>query len=275
MKTLLVPIDFSDVSANTLQYVADFASDACATRVILLRTDYVSIYAGMVPHADVDYVENDRLDTEARLASLRGLLRGKCTPSIAIQLAESDLPILRAVHAAIDSCEADVVIVAYDANAAEGSPGAEAIAIARTSPVPVLVIPAGVTYQPFRRALVPCDFAAVPGITQLRGLSNLGTWLHPALVVLHIDPRGLHAGQEAVHDARLRESCGKGYSYEIHYTEDRDIVRGILDFAQAQDLQLIIALPGQHSFFYHLTHRSITEALARNARYPVLILKSA
>jgi hypothetical protein len=37
---------------------------------------------------------------------------------------------------------------------------------------------------------------------------------------------------------------------------------------------MIIALPGKYSFFYNLTHKSITQAIALNAARPVLILKN-
>jgi nucleotide-binding universal stress UspA family protein len=38
-------------------------------------------------------------------------------------------------------------------------------------------------------------------------------------------------------------------------------------------VQLIIALPGRHSFLYHLTHQNIQQGILRNAQKPVLILK--
>jgi hypothetical protein len=50
-------------------------------------------------------------------------------------------------------------------------------------------------------------------------------------------------------------------------------MNGILNFTQTKDVQLIVALRGKRSFLYYLTHKSISEAIYRNAKEPVLILK--
>jgi len=52
-----------------------------------------------------------------------------------------------------------------------------------------------------------------------------------------------------------------------------DVVKAVLDRMEEVKAQLIVALPGQKSLFYRLTHRGIRKAIARNARYPVLLLK--
>jgi hypothetical protein len=42
---------------------------------------------------------------------------------------------------------------------------------------------------------------------------------------------------------------------------------------EEKQAQMIVALPGHKSLFYRLTHRDLRKAIARNARYPVLLLK--
>jgi hypothetical protein len=119
---------------------------------------------------------------------------------------------------------------------------------------------------------VPCDFAAISRLSALKGFRDPKKWLHPELMVLNVNPKQNHRADD-VHLAAGLVELLEGYEYKVYFSEDQDTVHGILDFAEKKDAQLIIALPGKYSFFYNLTHRSITKALALNSKLPVLILK--
>jgi hypothetical protein len=106
----------------------------------------------------------------------------------------------------------------------------------------------------------------------LQALPPVRPIFHPELMVLNVDtgkPRALKP--EAIEEQLQR--ILQSYQYEIHYTQNRYILQGILNFTVEHPYQMIVALPGRHSFFYNLTHSSITQALTLNAQKPVLILK--
>ncbi|MFI5139030.1 MAG: hypothetical protein ACHQIM_14500, partial [Sphingobacteriales bacterium] len=137
---------------------------------------------------------------------------------------------------------------------------------------PLLIVPNHIRYKKITEALVPCDFAAISRLSALKGFRDPKKWLHPKLMLLNVDPKQKHLKNDGQPAAGLVDLL-EGYEYEVYYSEDKDIVHGILDFADKHDPQLIIALPGKYSFFYNLTHHSITKALALNANRSVLILK--
>jgi len=146
------------------------------------------------------------------------------------------------------------------------------IAIAKTSTIPVIIVPNHTHYKKIEQAVVPCDFGAISRLSAFKGFRDPKKWLHPKLMLLNVDPKQKHIASDEQLAAGLVELL-EGYEYDIHHSEDKDTVHGILDFADKHDPQLIIALPGQYSFFRNLTHHSITKALALNANRPVLILK--
>ena len=86
-------------------------------------------------------------------------------------------------------------------------------------------------------------------------------------VVPFIESYDMEEAEQHVHE-RLRD-----YKHEICYSSDKNIINGILSFTEKHKIQLIISLPGKHSFLYYLTHKSISDAICRNAREPVMILK--
>ena len=150
--------------------------------------------------------------------------------------------------------------------------GEEVISIAKTSAVPVMIIPSGLRYQNIKQALVPCDFAAISRMALLKELRSTEQWLHPELIILNVDP-GNANGVHAEEDTNALKEMLESFAYQVYYSEDKNVVHGILDFSEQHQVQLIIALPGHYSFFRNLTHKSITNALAVNANQPVLILK--
>jgi len=63
------------------------------------------------------------------------------------------------------------------------------------------------------------------------------------------------------------------FHHEIYYESNKNVIDGILNFEKINHVQLLIALPGVHSFLYSLTHKSVSEALYRRCLLPVMILK--
>jgi len=279
MKTLLIPIDFSDTSGNVIRYATDFVKDVPVERIILLKSYYTSMAAQLLSSADfvqmdAQEISDERQKIESHVKFIAHKLLKKCSSSIKVESGISDLPLLRAIHEAIDAERPDLIMIGSDHSSREGhSPiGEQVISISKTSTAPVLIIPAGLRYQNIKQALVPCDFTAISRLAILKGLRSSQQWLHPKLIVLNVDPVNINSTHEEENTDAIKEML-ESYSYRVYYSEDKNVVHGILDFSEHNEVQLIIALPGHYSFFRNLTHKSITNALALNANQPVLILK--
>ncbi len=279
MKTILIPVDFSETSENALKYAAELVKNIAADRIILLKSFYKSIYEQVLPSADfiqlsAEDIQEERNEINKKLNTLTSNLLTQCNPSIKVQTAVSELPLLRSIHQLIADEHPDLLIIGSDSSGQgiESYIGQQIVAIAKTSPVPVLIVPANAKYQKISRVLVPCDFTTVSRLSILNGLDSPLGWLHPELMVLNIDPLQKHISHEDEH-ANVLKALLEGYTYSIHYAEDKNTVHGILKFAEDNQVQIITALPGKYSFFYKFTHSSTTEAIALNALKPVLILK--
>jgi len=279
MRTVLIPVDFSDTTENLLKYAADFCVDTDVERVILLKCHYVSSYEQLLPSADfvqlsADSIASEKRDLVEKLRAAAKLLQKKCKNCVEIQTVFSDLSLVRAIHEQIANKQPNLVMIGSDKTSGESKnrSGEQIVAIAKTSSIPVMIIPSNVQYQKIAKAVVPCDFAATARLGALKGFHDRQRWLHPQLMVLNVDPKQKHVSNDEQVTEGLSDIL-KGYDYKVYYSDEKDTVKGILGFARKHDVQLIIALPGKYSFFYNLTHRSITHALALNAIRPVLILK--
>src|ERR1700754_1236770 len=75
MRSILIPIDFSDASQTALQYIADFSHDFVVEEVILLKVYHVSLLSKLLPSPDmlqlgVVQAEDSRQEAESRFLSL-------------------------------------------------------------------------------------------------------------------------------------------------------------------------------------------------------------
>lgn len=280
MKTILIPVDFSFTSSNALQYIADASEDIDTERIILLKTHYISVYSHIIPSAEygqsnAEFIMEERQEIEDHLRSTGRELLKKCKPGVQVEVAVSDLPILRAIHDMIKDYQPQLLVLGSDADGYESHIGEYVIEITQISTTPVLIIPTTSRYQKLDSILVPCDFDAIAQLSLLQKLHKIQLMLNPELTILNVGPFDQHSAKEGFHKALLKEQLGD-FKYKLYYSEEKNIAKGILNFArQNEEIQLIIALPGRHSFFYKLTHRSITEAIALNTQIPVLILKDS
>jgi len=190
-------------------------------------------------------------------------------PNTHVKYAISDFPLLRAIHQAINSLDPDLLIAGSDSEGDESPIGDEIITISKSSPVPVLVIPSGCRYEPVKKALLPCNFADLSSLTLLEGLTPLES---VQLKLLNVDPDNDFANQRSEIEQSISELL-LDYKHDFNYSTNEDIVEGILEFFNNNNIQLVIALPGKRSFFYRLTHTSISQALTQNSAKPVLLLK--
>lgn len=278
MKTLLVPVDFSTTSEETIHFAAAWSQHYEYKRVILLKTFYQNVFSDIVMAAEYgavshDFMESHREEAMEHLETLSQKI--KEVVDVTVEIAVSELPLLRAVMEVIHEETPDMVMLGSEHGKADSLISRNIIPIAKASPIRVMVVPAGFTYQPVKNALVPADFNALHALDKLNKLKASPVWAATRLMVLNVDPEEHYErpdDQFREDENNLHEYL-KNFKHELYYRNDKDILSSIINFTATNDVQLIIALPGKRSFLYSLTHKSISDAICRSAKVPVIILK--
>ncbi len=280
MRTILVPVDTSSTSKNTVRYAASWASHYDYNHIILLKSsdgamfDYLNISDGY-SLVNEDIINKVQEGTELMLERLCRIIK-EIAPSIIISKAVSQLTILRSINELIrDQHSVELIILGSDVKENSDSFVSDnIISIARVSSVKTLIVPDGYSFKKISKVLVPYDLSQ---IKKLDRISKFKTILHDKnlqLLILNVDTKEILST-----DARKKDSEEyiaqnlNNIPYSIHRLHNRNIINGILSFAITNEADLIIALPGEHSFLYYLANRSISEGLYQNISKPVMILK--
>jgi nucleotide-binding universal stress UspA family protein len=282
MKTLLVPVDFTNASDEAVDFACEWAEKYLYERIILLRSFYSSMYENIIMSADFsnvnqEYLNKKRSDEKELLNQMSKEVDKKTGEGIQVQTAVSELPLIRSIIELIKDVKPEMILLGSDPMQAnnEGLVAGNIIAIARVSPVRVLIVPENYQYEKIEKALVPVDFKTVGSLNKINSLGSSPRWDDVELLLLNVDATQRHLNP----DENFKEAENnlhdylKNFKHEIYYETDKNVINGILNFKKINEVQLMIALPGVHSFLYSLTHKSVSEALYKKCPLPVMILK--
>lgn len=282
MRTILVPVDSTPTTENAVKISADWAKQYGYDHIILLKTNNESVFEYLHIAEGHSFVNEESINmilqnTEELLEKLSQIILEK-SPEIKVSKATTDMSLIRSINDIIKNQQnVELIILGSDDNTSvtESFISENIIDIARTSPVKTLVIPNGYTYTPIKNILIPCD---IDGIKKLDRLFHYKSIIHQKdihLTLLNINKKANNNATDPKKDELekyILENLSD-ISNSVHYSFDENIIRGILSFASSNNTDLVIALPGRHSFLYYLANRSISEGIYQNASQPVLILK--
>lgn len=282
MKTLLVPIDFTNSTANVIDFAAEWAKKYLYERIILLRTFYSSMYENMIMSADFstmneEYLNKKRRQEKELLKDLRKELNAKAGEKILVQTAITELPLTRSIIELIKTEKPEMILLGSDPSLAgnESFIAGNVISIARLSPVRVLIVPYQNHYREITKALVPVDFKTIYSLHKIDRLRTSSRWHDVELMVLNVNavPPNPDADKNFKESESHLHEYLKNFKHHIYYESNKNVINGILNWNKLNEVQLMIALPGVHSFLYSITHKSVSEALYMKCRVPVMILK--
>jgi nucleotide-binding universal stress UspA family protein len=280
MKTVLVPIDFSDTSANAVDYTAGFCKQFDYQRVILLKSFYDTLFDEVVMSAayggvDTSFRAREHEEAEATLKEWGRKLSQK-NREVVVEAITTELPIMRAIAQAVRDENPRSILFGSDNNAYDNDSyvSGHAIEIAKSSPVNVMIVPAGQSYQPIEEVLIPVDSFSRGSLARLDELSNRPYLGKMKLDVLKLDAGSTNGnGQGAGKEDEELHRVLSDVRHEIFTGNEKKAIDAIMNFLKGHSVQLILALPGKYSFLYRLTHQLIGEAICRNTEKPVLIVK--
>jgi len=284
MKTILVPVDFSEASSGAVDYAVHWAKHYGYSQIILFKVhyesfmDYISTlgigYSFMGKDASTQY----RKASNKLLKNLQKKAVSQLTgqDNIQIRTATSDLPLMRAIiEILLQHPDIQLITVGSD-HTRSSEPGfitTSIVKIARISPVKVLIVPEGYRYTSIKKILVPCDLQHMKHLGKLEQYSSMISE-HSALTVLNIYKDPAQQNDQMIQEWKDKlHSYFKGNALHLFHSYDHDTLHGVLDFVANNPTDLIVALPGTHSFLYYMANKSLSEGIYKNTSQALLLLK--
>ena len=272
MKTLIVPTDFSPVSINAMNYAADMALSIDAS-LLLLHVYQIPVTFTEVPVVNISLEEIKKI-SEEKVAELKKGLEHVTSGQLKIY-AESRLG--EVTDEIEDLCKKiNPFAVVMGTKGAGGLErlflGSNTLTAIRHLTYPVIVVPPGAVFNGIKKIGFACDLNEVVETTPSDKIHEVCTIFNAKLHVLNVDFKNKHFLPETPEESLLLHTLLEDLDPVYQYIEHQDVVEGINEFAEKQDIDLVITIPKKHKLLSGLFQKSHTRELVFESHIPIMCI---
>jgi len=149
--------------------------------------------------------------------------------------------------------------------------GSNTLKIAMRDVCPVLIVPAQATFNGIKNVALASDFKNVEEITPVGYLKAVLDFFKPQLHIVNVNSEIHVALNEELKEERawLLQQFSE-YNPEFYFITTFDFHETIEQFVQDKNIDIIINVPRNHSFYDSVFKTSATKKLAFHSSIPVL-----
>jgi nucleotide-binding universal stress UspA family protein len=272
MKTIIVPMDFSPISVNAANFATDMAL-AVKADVLLLNVYNIPVaYSGDVPLmvVSLDVIKNN---SEQKLAKVKSAIDHVTAGKINIRT-------LSVLGNTIDELEtlckqfkpfAIVMGTKGKSTVEKFVFGSTTLAAIRHLTWPVICVPPGKEYgKGIKKIGFACDFRHIAQTTPVHYIREMVKEFGSELHVLNVDYKEKRFRPDTpLESEHLHEMC-IDLNPIYHFIVNPNVEEGIDDFAEKNNLDLIIAIPKKHKLLEGMFRSSNTKQLIFQSHVPVM-----
>lgn len=274
LSSILIFTDFSDAAVNASNYAAAFASQLHATRLLICYSEHIP--STMEAHIqNIMFEEQVHKRYVAKLDALTNTLRNQINEPISIKAYIDQRPL----DVIVDSFNKDqsigLIVMGLAAKSALDQTllGSNTIRISKVTTIPLLIIPENASFKTIEKVVFACDLKNVSKSIPIHAIKRLVHKLGAKLSILNVGRNEGNFNAEIIEKRNYLGQLWNSEKPEYYYIDNEDIVMGIMNFANTNQIQLVIAVPKKYGFFENLFHNSITKKLTQHMHLPLLLFK--
>lgn len=271
MKTIIIPTDFSINASNAVNYAVDMAKDTGAS-ILLLHVYQIPVSVTEVPVVMIPESEMKKA-AEAGLKDLKTGIEHITSGAVKVYT-ESRLG--DTIDELEDLCNHikpfSVVMGTKGLSSIEQTLfGSTTLKAIRHISWPVIAVPPGKEYgKGIKKIGFACDFKEVVKTTPVSFIKDMVKQFNAELHVLNVDYHNKHFKPETPEESLLLHTMLEELNPVYDFIEHEDIEDGINDFAEKNNLDLIITIPKKHKLLDSLFRKSSTRQLIFESHVPVM-----
>lgn len=270
MKTIIVPTDFSATADNAMNFAAEMAIKIDAS-LLLLNVYQVPVSVTDMP---VVVVSTDELrkDTESKLAQVKNDLIKTFSNKLKIYTETKLGDVSDELEEVCKKIQPFAVIMGTNSKGVERALfGSTALRTARHLKWPVIVVPPNKKYgDGIKKIGFASDFINVVKTTPVHFIRDMVKAFGAELHVLHVDHDNKHFKPTTPEESVMLQTLLEELNPTYDFIDNVDIEDGINEFADKNNLDLLITIPKKHGLFETLFKHSSTKELVTQSHVPVM-----
>lgn len=268
MKNILVPIDFSTVSQNAVNYAVGLAR-CMKARLILY---YVYSLPGPVGDAPITFIDPQEFEKSnlKRLHALDKKLKAK-HGKIETELLDEQGFVVDAITRFTQKHKIDAVVMGVTgAGKNPGLLGSNTTAVMHRIASPVLVIPKGCEFKKPSSIALACDFKSILPDEVIDKFKFFAHLFHSKVLIFNVIKKDeLENYPKAAAEVNL-ENMLTDVKHTIHFSSGTNLPEEINTFIKKHTIDMLVMFPHQYNLIEGLFHRSATREMAFLTKVPLL-----
>jgi nucleotide-binding universal stress UspA family protein len=270
--TIVVFYDFSDAALNAAKYAAALAGQLNSSRLLLYYSEHVPTTMELHPQT-IRLAEHENLKRLKQFKALKNELQISINKKILIETYIDQRPLAEIVNGLDESIGLVVMGMAGKSLLERTFIGSNTLHVAQITTIPLLIVPEHTTFETIGKIVFACDVKKISEITPVYAIKRMVSSLGAKLSILHVDKNGERFNPDKIAQMTFLYPLWDNEQPEYHCTDDEDIARGVMEFADEHQMQMVIAVPKTYGFFEKLFHESLTTKLAYHIHVPLLLLR--
>ncbi|MDE3214163.1 MAG: universal stress protein [Bacteroidota bacterium] len=270
MKKIIAATDFSVSGTNAVKYAAQLAD--------FLKADLVLFHAFQlqVTYNEASVVEDPLLiqqTIEKEMAQLKDSLTGETSGRIHIDFEVHQGLFFEELKGLCERAKPYTVVMGSQGTTATDRFffGGHTIHAMKNLSWPLITVPEGTKFKPFRRIGLACDFDHVTDTIPADELGVLVRDFEAKLFVLNTAKKK-EFKPEMIYESGLVQEMLMGLNPIYHFITSTEVDQGIMEFSEKNEIDLLIVLPKHHSIPEKLMHKSHTKQFVLYSPIPVMAL---
>ena len=263
MKKIIAPTDFSSLAENACIYAAQLAS--------YVKAELLVFHTIELPQSIADYHVTDELFDEEGVERKLGALKNELDIATGNNVMVKTKNVIGfADHEIGELCNRikpfAVVMSSHSSNLHSFMPASTTVYTAKNVCFPIIVVPPGATYRPFKKVAFATDLKDIYEVP-VREIEAIVKLFDAKLEIFYSGKDEEAINRRAVDNMLL--NLRMEYMDPVYfYIEDSNVRRGITELAKEHEIDLLIILSKKHGPF----HRSQTKEFVFHSPIPVMVI---
>lgn len=272
MNTIVVPVDFSAVSLNAVQFATDLALSKGAS-MVLFNTYQIPLTFTEVPVVAVTVEELSEI-SRSRLSELQNSLEHITSGRLKIYV-ESRLG--GVVEELDDFCQklrpsAVVMGSAGHGRLHELFIGGNTSEAMNKIRFPLIIVPPGARFKKPMNVGLACDMNEIVETLPSERIHEVIGWFGSNLYVLNVTPEAVSMNEDLNAESLMADTLLADLKPTYRFLEEDDVRDGVQSFAETHNLDWLLVIPKKHRNFSLLLKRSVSRDLAFHTHIPIVCL---
>ncbi|NNK76627.1 MAG: universal stress protein [Maribacter sp.] len=276
MKTILIPTDFSANAWNTISFAMRFLESERCTFYFLhtytpafYRMDYVlgGPEFSAIPDKGVD------ASLSGLEKTLEAVKKQFGNPNHIYETISAFNVLTDEINELIGTKSIDLIIMGTQgaSGAKEIFLGTNTVHVIRKATIPILVIPSGFTFTPFKKILFTADYWSKYHRNELYTAIEIAKKFNAEITVLHIkEEYDLTKAQEE--NKAYLSLCLAQVNYEFKEERGTFMPDAVIDYLEEHPYDLLVMMNRKHSFFERMLTRQHVDQIGFHVQVPFLVI---